>query len=137
VREWWGQQYKYLFDVGLEMVWQDMTTPAVRNTRGDMCSFPFKLLLSDDFDHIYDPNPHGVQTTSPLSPAIKIWNLYSYNLHKATYEGLNRLPGRDNKRNFIIGRGSSRALRASPDCGRATTPPAGSSGRSASRRCSP
>ena len=106
VREWWGQQYKYLFDVGLEMVWQDMTTPAVRNTRGDMSSFPFKLLLSNDFDHIYDPNPHGVQTTPPLSPAIKIWNLYSYNLHKATYEGLNRLPGRDNKRNFIIGRGS-------------------------------
>lgn len=37
--------------------------------------------------------------------AIKVWNLYSYNLHKATYHGLNYLPGRENKRNFIIGRG--------------------------------
>ena len=35
-----------------------------------------------------------------------MWNLYSYNLHKATYHGLNNLPGRENKRNFIIGRGS-------------------------------
>lgn len=36
--------------------------------------------------------------------AIEIWSLYSYNLHKATYKGLNNLRG--DKRNFIIGRGS-------------------------------
>lgn len=39
-------------------------------------------------------------------PALEIWALYSYNLHKATYEGLNSLDVRKNKRNFIIGRGS-------------------------------
>ena len=39
------------------------------------------------------------------TPAIKVWNLYSYNLHKATYHGLNHLEDRKNKRNFIIGRG--------------------------------
>jgi alpha-glucosidase (family GH31 glycosyl hydrolase) len=39
-------------------------------------------------------------------PAIEIWALYSYNLHKATFQGLNNLPSRRNKRNFIIGRGS-------------------------------
>jgi len=41
-----------------------------------------------------------------MKPAIEIWSLYSYNLHKATYEGLNKLKSRKNKRNFIIGRGS-------------------------------
>ena len=38
--------------------------------------------------------------------AIEIWALYSYNLHKATYEGLCRLKGREGKRNFVLGRGS-------------------------------
>ena len=97
VRDWWGTQYQYLFDMGLEMVWQDMTTPAIRDYRGDMKGFPFRLNVTDDF--LGDGAPH-------LSPAIKVWNLYSYNLHKATYLGLNALKGRENKRNFIIGRGS-------------------------------
>lgn len=95
VREWWGKQYKYLFEQGLEFVWQDMTTPAIRDNRGDMKGFPFKLMVHSDF-----------QGVPELKPALKVWNLYSYNLHKATYEGLNKLPGRENKRNFIIGRGS-------------------------------
>ncbi len=103
VREWWGKQYKYLYEMGLEFVWLDMTTPAIRDFRGDMKGFPFQLYVTDDF------YPSDVKQ----SPAIKVWNLYSYNLHKATYEGLNNLyqlseelKWRENKRNFIIGRGS-------------------------------
>ena len=113
VREWWGKQYKYLYAMGLEMVWQDMTTPAIRDFRGDMKGFPFRLMVTDD--------SHGDE--SQKTPAIKVWNLYSYNLHKATYQGLNvlheladqypagspeyeNLSQRKNKRNFIIGRGS-------------------------------
>ncbi|MFN0081858.1 MAG: TIM-barrel domain-containing protein [Ferruginibacter sp.] len=97
VRHWWGTQYQYLFDMGLEMVWQDMTTPAIRDYRGDMKGFPFRLKLTNDF----------LSETQPqLTPVIKVWNLFSYNLHKATYHGLNNLKGRENKRNFIIGRGS-------------------------------
>lgn len=38
--------------------------------------------------------------------AIELWALYSYNLHKATYHGLNKLKGREKKRNFVLGRGS-------------------------------
>ena len=79
------------------MVWQDMTTPAIRNTRGDMRGFPFRLLVTDNFLSNVPPI---------LTPAIKGWILYAYNLHKATYHGLNKLQGRENKRNFIIGRGS-------------------------------
>lgn len=97
VRQWWGQQYADLFDAGLEMVWQDMTTPAVRQTRGDMKGFPFRLLVNADHESGAD-----LHTTE----AIKVWNLYSYNLHKATYHGLNNLPSRGDLRNFIVGRGS-------------------------------
>lgn len=97
VRDWWGKQYQYLFDMGLEMVWQDMTTPAIRDNRGDMKGFPFRLYVNSDFLSSVTPE---------LTPAIKVWNFYAYNLHKATYHGLNHLPGRENKRNFIIGRGS-------------------------------
>jgi len=95
IREWWGTQY-FLFDLGLEMVWQDMTTPAIRDTRGDMRGFPFRLRITDDF---LSEGPRR------LTEAIRVWNLYSYNLHKATYHGLNYLRGRENKRNFIVGRG--------------------------------
>lgn len=38
VRDWWGQQYKYLFEQGLEFVWQDMTSPCVAEQYGDMKS---------------------------------------------------------------------------------------------------
>lgn len=100
VRIWWGKQYQNLFDAGLEMVWQDMTTPCLRDTRGDMLSFPSRLLVSNDF--IKDKTA----TSYSKDVVMKIWNLYSYNLHKATYHGLNNLKGRENKRNFIVGRGS-------------------------------
>lgn len=103
VREWWGKQYKYLYEMGLEFVWQDMTTPAIRENRGDMKGFPFELLVTQDFD----------ASLPDKVPALKVWNLYSYNLHKATYHGLNNLhelsddlKWRENRRNFIIGRGS-------------------------------
>lgn len=100
VREWWGRQYQHLFDLGLEMVWQDMTTPCLRETRGDMLGFPSRLYLKNDF--IKKSEEDGEYEEVPV---MRIWNLYSYNLHKATYHGLNNLRGRENKRNFIIGRG--------------------------------
>ncbi|KAI9698852.1 MAG: hypothetical protein M1820_007359 [Bogoriella megaspora] len=99
-REKWGQQYQFLFDNGLEFVWQDMTTPAAGFSFGDMLGFPSRLLMSDD---IYDQDP---TKEPPTKTAIELWGLYSYNLHKATYHGLNKLKGRENRRNFIIGRGS-------------------------------
>lgn len=99
VREWWGKQYQDLFDAGLEMVWQDMTTPCLRDTRGDMLSFPSRLLVHNDFIKDKSGNAYDKDVV------MKIWNLYSYNLHKATYHGLNNLKGRENKRNFIVGRG--------------------------------
>ncbi|RPA94936.1 hypothetical protein L873DRAFT_1699735 [Choiromyces venosus 120613-1] len=101
VREWWGKQYHYLYDMGLEFVWQDMTTPAIHSSYGDMKGLPSRLLMSSD----------AVSSTKPTEKtAAEIWALYSYNLHKATAHGLDKLeqsiPSRKNKRNFILGRGS-------------------------------
>lgn len=111
VRHWWGQQYQYLFDMGLEMVWQDMTTPAIAANQygnigfGDMKSFPARLNITNDFFKSGESGKGDPAPTYPQTPFMKVWNLYSYDLHKATYHGLNNLPGRENKRNFIIGRG--------------------------------
>lgn len=79
-----------------------MTTPAAGSCYGDMLGFPSRLLMSDDDTDL----TKGQQTKT----AIELWSLYSYNLHKATYHGLNRLKGRENKRNFIIGRGSQTGM---------------------------
>ncbi|KAH7002467.1 glycosyl hydrolases family 31-domain-containing protein [Ilyonectria destructans] len=106
VRKWWAKQYKYLFECGLDFVWQDMTSPCIAEQYGDMKSLPFRLMLDSD-GWSGDPN------RAKQRKAIEIWSLYSYNLHKATYHGLNRiselspeLAWRENRRNFIIGRGS-------------------------------
>lgn len=105
VREqFWAPQYQDLFDKGLEFVWQDMTTPAVAYCYGDMLGFPGRLLVSTD---PYAQNP---DVMPPQQPAIELWALYSYNLHKATYKALQDMPKRQNKRNFIIGRGSSTGM---------------------------
>ncbi|KAF8439197.1 glycosyl hydrolases family 31-domain-containing protein [Terfezia claveryi] len=100
IREFWGRQYQYLFKQGLEFIWQDMTTPAIAKEYGDQKGLPFRLMITDD---TWEAEASGKQVKKP---AIEVWALYSYNLHKATYEGLNKLPIRENKRNFIIGRGS-------------------------------
>lgn len=106
VRKWWGKQYQYLYEQGLDFVWQDMTSPCIAEQFGDMKALPFRLLLDSD-GWSGDPN------AAEKKKAIEIWSLYSYNLHKATYHGLNRIDGlsdalkwRENRRNFIIGRGS-------------------------------
>ncbi|KAH6887057.1 glycosyl hydrolases family 31-domain-containing protein [Thelonectria olida] len=106
VRKWWGKQYKYLFECGLDFVWQDMTSPCIAEQYGDMKSLPFRLLLDSD-------GWSGDPDRAKQRKAIEIWSLYSYNLHKATYHGLNnihkvspQLAWRENRRNLIIGRGS-------------------------------
>ncbi|CAE6421841.1 unnamed protein product [Rhizoctonia solani] len=103
VRVWWGKQYDYLISLGLEFVWQDMTSPCMGASYGDMRSFPFRLWISSDsVKSIKEKSPLDEQ---PRLPAIRIWSLYAFNLHKATYNGWNYSPRRKGKRNFIIGRG--------------------------------
>ena len=45
VRKWWGDQYEYLTKLGLEFVWQDMTSPSIAKEYGDMKSYAQSLQL--------------------------------------------------------------------------------------------
>ncbi len=90
VQNLWGEQYAHLIkDLGMDMIWQDMTDPALAQEEDT----PFKTF------------PLGLQQDNGISyqPNATFHNAYAGNLLKATWEGLNRL--RPDKRNFIIARG--------------------------------
>jgi alpha-glucosidase len=87
VRDTWGKQYAHLIDdVGMDMIWQDMTCPGIE----------------------------GIARTLPLGleqgniPHAVIHNHYALNLLRATWEGLQRL--RPDRRNFILARGGYAGL---------------------------
>jgi alpha-glucosidase len=86
----WGQQYQYLIQtVGIDMIWQDMTDPALVTPLNPMeKTFPLGLQVSNGATFV----PHA-----------KVHNAYALNLLKATTQGLSDL--RPTKRNFIIARG--------------------------------
>lgn len=95
VRHCWGQQYKHLVnDLGMDMIWQDMTCPALASTASTpVHTFPLALEMNDGVD--YQPN-------------AVFHNAYVLNLLRATWEGLANL--RPNRRNFIIARGGYAGL---------------------------
>jgi alpha-glucosidase len=108
VQQWWGRQYQYLLDIGLDMVWQDMTCPAVvPNIDNDspVKTLPLDLMMFDKVTGQYQPN-------------AVVHNAFALNLVQATYEGLTKLragsemSGKYNfqKRNFIIARGGFAGL---------------------------
>lgn len=81
VRNWWGDKQKFLVDMGVRGVWNDMNEPASFNG-----PFPDDVQFSDEGD----PSTHK-----------SMHNLYGHNMGKATYEGLLRHDGR---RPFVITR---------------------------------
>ncbi|MDD5271546.1 MAG: glycoside hydrolase family 31 protein [Methylovulum sp.] len=85
----WGQQYSYLIEqLGMDMIWQDMTDPALAQQFAYK-TFPLNLMVDDGaLGYV----PHAVSH-----------NGYVMNLLQATFEGLMTL--RPQKRNFIIARG--------------------------------
>ncbi|UII25179.1 DUF4968 domain-containing protein [Fulvivirga maritima] len=109
IQEWWGDQYDYLLTMGLDMIWQDMTCPALvpnEDNHNEDKTLPLDLMMYDKVTEMYQPN-------------AKIHNAFSLNLVQATYQGIKKLKlskeykkGPDgkplynyNKRNFIISRG--------------------------------
>lgn len=90
VQKVWGEQYRHLIeDLGMDMIWQDMTDPA----QADLAqypnkTFPLNLLQYNGKEYV----PHGF-----------IHNAYAINLLKATSNGVDKL--RPEKRTFIIARG--------------------------------
>jgi len=98
-RRLWGEQYKHLInDLGLDMVWHDMTCPGIDPaTQSENNTFPGDLLMSQE------ATDAGGQVQVNLLPNAKLHNAYALNLLKATFEGLEKL--RPGQRNFIIARG--------------------------------
>ncbi len=124
VYQWWGQQYQYLLSVGLEMVWQDMTDPAiyayydtpqmqqVNNDTTDP-SPPYGEVAPSGEIRVLSPwktAPLDLMVTSfgTPTPHAKVHNAFAILLSGATYEGLGKL--RPNLRNFIIARGGYAGL---------------------------
>lgn len=81
VREWWGENQKYLTDLGARGIWNDMNEPA---------SFHGELPRDVMFTNEEKPMTHAA-----------MHNLYGHLMCKATYEGLKKADG---KRPFVITR---------------------------------
>lgn len=81
VRKWWGEKQKYLIDLGVAGVWNDMNEPA--SFRGPL---PADIVFTDE-DR---PAPHS-----------QIHNIYGHNMARATYEGWRKS---SHKRPFVITR---------------------------------
>lgn len=90
VRRIWGEQYAHLVaELGMDMIWQDMTCPAQDATvAGPILTLPLDLMLYDGTGYV----PHGL-----------VHNAYAQWLLQATWEGLARL--QPAQRNFILSRG--------------------------------
>lgn len=81
VRAWWADNQKYLVDLGVRGVWNDMNEPASFN--GEL---PQDVVFTDEDREITHAEMH---------------NVYGHLMSKATYEGLKKW---DQKRPFVITR---------------------------------
>lgn len=81
VRKWWSENCKFLVDLGVDGIWDDMNEPASFN--GEI---PKDIIFNDE---------------EKESTHAKMHNVYGHNMAKATYYGLKNLTG---KRPFVITR---------------------------------
>ncbi len=81
VRSWWADKHKYLIDLGVRGVWNDMNEPA--SFHGEL---PQDVVFTDEDE---------------VANHARIHNVYGHNMAKATYEGLKAIDG---KRPFVITR---------------------------------
>jgi alpha-glucosidase len=103
-RQVWGQQYYDLIhNVGLDMIWQDMTCPAIDANlppnQQYYKTFPQDLMMAQEER---DASTGEVVATHYL-PNAQLHNSYVNNLLSATWEGINTIA--PTRRNFIIARG--------------------------------
>ncbi len=84
-REWWGEQYKYLIDVGVDGFWNDMNEPSVFNTPNK--TFPPDVLQDVDGDMVEHYEVH---------------NAYGMQMARGTRDGVAKLE--PDKRPFVLTR---------------------------------
>jgi alpha-glucosidase len=81
VRDWWGEHHRFLTDMGVCGIWNDMNEPA--SFRGEL---PLDVVFSDEDRKTNHAEMH---------------NVYGHYMSRATFEGLKKLTG---KRPFVITR---------------------------------
>ncbi len=81
VRTWWGEKQRFLIDLGVAGVWNDMNEPA--SFHGPL---PDDIVFTDE---------------DRLSTHKEMHNIYGHNMARATYEGWKKYSG---KRPFVITR---------------------------------
>lgn len=81
VRDWWGEHIKFLTDMGVQGIWNDMNEPA--SFRGEL---PLDVVFHDEDRETNHAEMH---------------NVYGHYMCKATHEGIKRLTG---KRPLVITR---------------------------------
>lgn len=81
VRSWWAEKQKFLIDMGVAGVWNDMNEPA--SFRGPL---PDDVVFTDE---------------DLLASHLEMHNIYGHNMAKAAYEGWKKYSG---KRPFVITR---------------------------------
>lgn len=81
VRDWWGEQHRFLIEGGVAGIWNDMNEP--RGFAGDL------------------PDELPMQDGEYISNHKALHNVYGHMMNKASFDGLKTL---DNKRPFVITR---------------------------------
>ncbi len=84
-REWWGEQYKFLLDSGVDGFWNDMNEPSVFNTPNK--TFPPDVLQDVDGDMVEH---------------YKVHNAFGMQMARGTHDGLKKLE--PDKRPFVLTR---------------------------------
>jgi len=95
VREWWGGLHKFLLDLGVDGIWNDMNEPAgwMKDVRLGSLMVPSGTVPWLDMEHGTKDNP---------VPHAKIHNVYALLEAEATYKGLKQI--HPDKRPFVISR---------------------------------
>lgn len=101
-REWWGNQYKFLLDYGVDGFWNDMNEPSVFNSPNK--TFPSNVVHSLDdgtATHACVPERLPAYSTSACRHA-EVHNVYGMQMARATREGLEKLE--PDRRPFVLTR---------------------------------
>ncbi len=110
VRDWWGNLYKRLLDVGVDGIWNDMDEPSLTNSL-----LAPKEEENDLWGKTMDPTvlheAGGEQPAGPDGPAILhelFHNAYGMEMARTTYEGQLRL--RPDTRPFVLTRSGTAGM---------------------------
>lgn len=110
VRNWWGNLYTQLLDIGVDGIWNDMDEPSLTNflTGGSETA---GSLHGKTMDETVLHRAGGDNPTSPDGPPVyhtQFHNAYGMEMARTSYEGLLRL--RPDSRPFVLTRSGTAGM---------------------------